>query len=138
VVLENVIGGEKRKESATSVSKFSRGFTMALVHAALQLRRGHADQALRTLEPVKPYELGFHACLLPMHVRATAYLQLRSGRKAAAEFQGVLDHRGVRPLASRRELSQLGLARAYAMQGDMTGAPCSVPGLLYPLEGCRS
>ena len=33
-----------------------------LVHAALQLRRGHADQALRTLEPVKPYELGFHAC----------------------------------------------------------------------------
>jgi hypothetical protein len=28
VVLENVIGGEERKESATSVSKFSWGFTM--------------------------------------------------------------------------------------------------------------
>jgi len=57
-----------------------------------------------------------------MYFRATAYLQLRSEQKAAAEFQAVLDHRGVRPLASRWELSQLGLARAYAMQGDMTEA----------------
>ncbi len=81
-----------------------------LVLAASQLGRGQTDQALRSLEPVKPYEFGGRAELLPNYLRATAYLQQRRAKEAAAEFRTVLDHRGVAPMAATWEMSQLGLA----------------------------
>jgi eukaryotic-like serine/threonine-protein kinase len=93
-----------------------------LVLAASQLGRGQADQALRSLEPVKPYEFGTHADLFPNYLRAMAYLQLRRANEAATEFRAVLDHRGVAPMAATWEMSQLGLARAYALLGDMARA----------------
>jgi tetratricopeptide (TPR) repeat protein len=93
-----------------------------LVLAASQLWNGKAELALRTLEPVKSYEFGTHAGLLPTYLRATAYLQLRRADEATSEFQAVLDHRGVAPMEITWELSQLGLARAYVMQGDTANA----------------
>jgi eukaryotic-like serine/threonine-protein kinase len=89
-----------------------------LVLAASELGSGQADQALHSLEPVQPYEFGTHADLLPNYLRASAYLQLRKAGEAATEFRRVLDHRGVAPMATMWELSNLGLARAYALQGD--------------------
>jgi hypothetical protein len=44
------------------------------------------------------------------------------GAKAAAEFQKVLDHRGVESVSPFYPLSQLGLARALALQGDAAKA----------------
>ncbi len=93
-----------------------------LVQAASQLGRGQADQVLSSLEPVKPYEFGTHSELLPNYLRAMAYLQLRRAEEATTEFRAVLDHRGVDPMAPAWELSQVGLARAYAMQGDTAKA----------------
>jgi tetratricopeptide (TPR) repeat protein/predicted Ser/Thr protein kinase len=93
-----------------------------LVLAASQLGRGQADQTLRSLEPVKPYEFGSRAELLPNYLRATAYLQQRRAKEAAAEFRTVLDHRGIAPMAATWEMSQLGLGRAYALQGDTAKA----------------
>jgi serine/threonine protein kinase/tetratricopeptide (TPR) repeat protein len=90
-----------------------------LVLGASQLESGEADRALRTLEPIKPYEFGWYAVgLLPNYLRAMAYLKLQRPADAVAEFQLVLDHRGVAPLSTTWELSGLGLARAYAMMGD--------------------
>ena len=89
-----------------------------LVQAASQLRSGLADQALRSLEPVKVYEFGTRAGLFPNYLRATAYLKLQKPAEAGTEFKAVLDHRGVSPLSTIWALSQLGLARAYALQGD--------------------
>lgn len=51
-----------------------------------------------------------------------AFLQLRKANEAAAEFNAVLDHRSVAPMAPLWELSRLGLARAYRMQGDIIKA----------------
>jgi hypothetical protein len=48
-----------------------------VVPAAIQLESGHADEVLRTLEPVKPYEFGTRAFFFPNYLRAMAYLQLR-------------------------------------------------------------
>jgi eukaryotic-like serine/threonine-protein kinase len=98
------------------------GIDVPLVLAASQLGSGQADQALRNLETVRPYEFGTHAELFPNYVRAMAYLQLRRAKEATAEFQAVLDHRGVAPMATTWQMSQLGLARAYAMQGDTVKA----------------
>jgi len=93
-----------------------------LVLAATQLGGGQADQALRSLEPVKPYEFGTHAGLLPNYLRAMAYLHLRRAEEAATEFRGVLDHRGVAPMAAMWEMSHLGLAHARVLQGDAAKA----------------
>jgi Tfp pilus assembly protein PilF len=56
--------------------------------------------------------------LFPAYVRGQAYLRAKNGDAAAAEFQKILNHRGIIvnfPLAS---LAHLGLARAYALAGD--------------------
>jgi eukaryotic-like serine/threonine-protein kinase len=97
---------------------FLNGVDVPVVLAASQLSNGQAEAALRTLDQVKPYEFGWHSGLLPNYLRATAYLKLQKPAEAAAEFRAVLDHRGVSPLSTIWELSQLGLARAYSLKGD--------------------
>ena len=101
---------------------FLNGVDVPVVLAASQLSSGQADAALHTLDPVKPYEFGLEAGLLPNYFRAMAYLRLRRSEEAAAEFRAILDHRGVSPLGPTWVLSQLGLARAYAMSGDTAKA----------------
>jgi serine/threonine protein kinase len=89
-----------------------------LTLAASQLSLGQADAALRTLDRVKPFEFGSVAEYLPNYIRALAYLRLRRPDDAAGEFSAILAHRGVSPLGPILIVSQLGLARAYALQGD--------------------
>jgi ATP/maltotriose-dependent transcriptional regulator MalT len=57
-----------------------------------------------------------------VYVRGEAYLVAKRGAEAAAEFQKILAHRGIvvnEPIAAT---ARLGLARAYAMQGDSAKA----------------
>ena len=61
-------------------------------------------------------------CCTPVYVRGQAYLLLHQGSVAAAEFQKFLDHRGVVVNCPLGALARLGLARAYAMQGDAAKA----------------
>ena len=60
--------------------------------------------------------------MYPAYVRGLAYLQARNAAGAVGEFQKVLDHPGVTLNFSVGPLSRLGLARAYAMQGDSAKA----------------
>jgi hypothetical protein len=55
-------------------------------------------------------------------VRGQAYLRLKSGSEAAAEFRKILDHRGEVPLSTLYPLAHLGLARASALAGDVSGS----------------
>jgi len=55
-------------------------------------------------------------------VRGAAYLAGHRGSEAAAEFQKILDYRGVAGNEPLGALAHLGLARAYAMQGDTAKA----------------
>jgi Tfp pilus assembly protein PilF len=118
--------GQKRQAQET-VDRLARenpldallnGADIPMALAASQLQAGLADTAVRILDQVKPYEFGAHAAFTPNYLRATAYLQLRKPEQATAEFKAVLDHRGVAALSPIWVLSQLGLARAYAMSGD--------------------
>jgi eukaryotic-like serine/threonine-protein kinase len=57
--------------------------------------------------------------LYPAYVRGQAYLEAQQGREAAAEFQKVLDHRGIvlaDPIGALAPTLQLG--RAYVLSGD--------------------
>ena len=45
-------------------------------------------------------------------------MNAQQGSAAAAEFQKILDHRGLLWNCATGALARLGLARAYALQGD--------------------
>jgi hypothetical protein len=47
-----------------------------------------------------------------------AFLDLRDGSKALAEYQKITDHRGLSPMSPLFSLARLGMARAFALQGD--------------------
>jgi Tfp pilus assembly protein PilF len=68
------------------------------------------------LQPALQYELGEAAGLTPAYERGEAYLQMHDGKKAAEEFQKIVDHPGID--AFDFPLANFGLARAYALEGD--------------------
>ena len=55
-------------------------------------------------------------------VRGWANLEGKSGSDAAAEFQKVIDHRGIDLFSPLHPLAHLGLGRAYALKGDLAKA----------------
>jgi eukaryotic-like serine/threonine-protein kinase len=87
------------------------------LHAQLALTRKDASKAVEALQGAAPYELGMTVGLHPIYVRGQAYLAAHEGSKAAGEFQKIIDHR-VLVLNPTGALAQLGLARAYGLQGD--------------------
>jgi tetratricopeptide (TPR) repeat protein/tRNA A-37 threonylcarbamoyl transferase component Bud32 len=89
--------------------------------AALELNRDNPAKAIELLQSATQYELGeggVGSGFLPNYVRGEAYLRAKQGKEAAAEFQKILDHRGVDPLSPFYPLAHLGLARAAALSGD--------------------
>jgi Tfp pilus assembly protein PilF len=58
----------------------------------------------------------------PCTVRGEAYLAGHQGPAAAAEFQKILDHRGLVRNCPTAALAHLGLARAYALEKDTAKA----------------
>ena len=93
-----------------------------MVRAGVELRRRRPVRAIEHLRAAAPYELGFVAALGPVYLRAQAYLMQGSGPQAAAEFQRILDHRGVDPFSPLYAVAPLGLARARAMAGETAGS----------------
>jgi hypothetical protein len=74
-----------------------------VLRALLALSRREPSQAIELLESAAPYELGtprsnlqgLFGALYPVYVRGEAYLAARQGTEAIAEFQKILDHRGI-------------------------------------------
>src|SRR6266498_459376 len=89
-----------------------------LIRAEIERTRGNSAAAIQLLEPTRRYDLGLVANFWNNHFRGLAYLQERKGSEAAAEFQKILDNRGVDPYSLLHPLAHLGLARAAAMNGD--------------------
>jgi tetratricopeptide (TPR) repeat protein len=89
-----------------------------VIRAAIQLNRNSPAEAVQLLEPAKRYEAA--AEFWPQYLRGLAYLKLKSGNEAAAEFQKILDNRGQAPLSALYSLAHLGLARAAALTSDVS------------------
>ena len=99
------------------------------LRAKLAVSKGNASEALETLRAALPYELGRTTyssygwtALYPVYVRGEAYLAAHQGKEAAAEFQKILDHRGIVLNEPIGALANLQLGRAYAVQGDAAKA----------------
>jgi len=93
--------------------------SIPVVRAIIEIQHNNPTRAITLLEAASPYDLANYG---PMYVRGKAYLQAREGEKAAAEYQKILDHRGIDPLSAVYALARLGLGRAYALQGETAKA----------------
>ncbi len=88
---------------------------LPVIRSIIERQRGNAVKAVDLLAPATQYEQGELGVPYP---RAQAYLAAREHAKAAAEFEKLIGHRGWFGWGVFAPLAQLGLARAYAMQGD--------------------
>jgi hypothetical protein len=107
-------------------------FTYApVLHALAALGRGKPADGVERLEIARPYELaanglsfngnylgGLHSAF----VRGEAFIGAHRYAEAAAEFQKILDHRGIVALDPIGALAHLQLGRVFALSGDKTKA----------------
>jgi serine/threonine protein kinase/tetratricopeptide (TPR) repeat protein len=93
-----------------------------VVQALVEMDRKTPDKAIPALQAATPYEFGNNQGMFPIYIRGLAYLQSKRGAEAAAEFQKIVDHRGIAPTAPEHSLAKLGLGRARTMTGDTAKA----------------
>jgi tetratricopeptide (TPR) repeat protein len=97
------------------------------IRAMIELQRGQPAKAVELLASASPYERAYPEAV---YVRGLAYLRLRKGAEAAAEFSKILDHKGTSWGSTWRfpywgqyySISYLGLARGFALAGDTAKA----------------
>jgi serine/threonine protein kinase/tetratricopeptide (TPR) repeat protein len=89
------------------------------VEAAIAIKQGKPSAALAPLQAAAPFEPGDIGATF---YRGLAYLSMKSGKEAAAEFRKVLDRKTINPASPLHAISRLQLARALALSGDTDGA----------------
>ena len=97
------------------------------IRAAIELQRDQPAKAVELLASASPYERAYPEAV---YLRGLAYLRLRKGAEAAAEFRKILDHKGANWGSTWRypnwglyySISYLGLARGSALAGDTANA----------------
>jgi len=110
-------------------------YWLPTIQAGVALGRKDPNRTIELLKEANTVELGepmssLTAFLCPVYVRGEAYLMLRDGKRASAEFQKFIDHRGVVMNFPWGALARLGLARAYTLQGDPAKAKAAYQNFL--------
>ena len=99
-------------------------YWLPTIRASIELCRNHPDKAVELLQASSAYELGAPSLIVgtfyPVYVRGLAYLLAHRGDEAAAEFNKIIEHRGIAFNFPLGALAHLGVARAYAVSGDTT------------------
>ena len=95
-------------------------YWLPTIGAAVALERKDPNRAVELLKAMGSIELGVgnsgvNVFLCPVYLRGEAYLMLRDGKAAAAEFQKFIDHYGLLTNFPWGALARLGLARAYTL-----------------------
>ena len=105
-------------------STFVQFYYLPAVRAAIALHQGKPEEAIESLRAGASYELAVNEvssvapAMIPVYIRGEAYLSAHQGAQAAVEFQKILDHPGLIFNFTIGALANLGLGRAYALQGD--------------------
>jgi tetratricopeptide (TPR) repeat protein len=113
---------EKRFPEDTSV----QSSYLPVLRALLAVNRREPSRAIELLQVSVPYELGVPYSwfsgtfgeLYPIYVRGEAFLAAHQGAEAVAEFQKILDHRGLTASDPIGALAHLQLGRAFVLSGD--------------------
>ena len=107
----------------------------ALIHAiyvpvkqaTVALNSGDAKKALELMKLALSYD---KATTISLYIRGMAYLKAGDGADAAAEFQKILALSNYAPTDILMPFARLGLARAYALQGDTAKAKSAYQDIL--------
>jgi eukaryotic-like serine/threonine-protein kinase len=102
-------------------------YWLPTINAAIQLQANNPPTALMELETAAPYELGVPrpmgtGTLYPAYLRGQAYLLAKNGSAAVAEFEKLLNHRGIVLNFPTGALAHLQVGRAYALASDTAKA----------------
>jgi eukaryotic-like serine/threonine-protein kinase len=87
---------------------------LPLIRSIIERQRGNAGKAADLLAEAETYNYSLDV----NYQRAQAYLAAGDPAKAVAELEKLLSQRGAGWWQVYAPLAQLGLGRAYAMQGD--------------------
>jgi hypothetical protein len=102
-------------------------YWLPTINAAIQLQANNSSAAVMDLETAAPYELGDPppmqtGMLYPAYLRGQAYLLAKNGSAAVAEFEKLLNHRGIVLNFPTGALAHLQVGRAYALASDTAKA----------------
>jgi eukaryotic-like serine/threonine-protein kinase len=105
----------------------SNAVELPAIRAAIELKGDQPAKAVELLASASPYERAYPEVA---YLRGLAYLRLKDGADAAAEFRKILDHKGVNWGGTWQHpnwgqfysLSYLGMARGFALAGDTAKA----------------
>jgi len=105
---------------------FARLTYVPVLRALSSLNRGRPTESIEQLQTALPYELAVNGLdvllylggLHSAYVRGEAFLAAQRYAEAAAEFQKIINHRGIVGLDPIGALAELQLGRAYAASGD--------------------
>ena len=121
----DVAAGESLAEQLNQnypVDTFAQRYWLPAIRSAVALQRHDAARAAALLDAADDIELANPTALSPamtaVYLHGCAYLALHDGNRAAAEFHKYLDLYGKVRNSPWGALARLGLARAYALQGD--------------------
>ena len=124
--------GERAKNQVNDLEKqfpedtFVRFSYLPVMRGLMELKRGEASRAIEALQSAAADEtavpgialFAFLGSLYPAYVRGEAYLALDKGAEAAAEFEKLLNHRGVVLADPVGAMARVQLGRALAMAGQ--------------------
>ena len=92
---------------------FQQKVLLPVTHSAIQRARRNPRDTVDLLSPVTQFPN-----VVVFYNRARAYMAAGDQTKAAADFKTIIDNPGWPDWELFKPLSQLGLAQAYAKQGD--------------------
>ncbi len=121
---ENLANEMRRRYPENLIMRRQR---IPTIQALVALDRNHVATAIEVLDsiPIEVWESTPYNKIddfLPVYVRGEAYLAAHRGAEARAEFQKILDNRGIIVNQPIGALAHLQIGRAYAMQGDVAKA----------------
>jgi len=122
---QTLVDDFKKRFPEDTVAQFNQ---IPTIEGQIALAHRDSSKALELLQSSSRYELGQIGAagatptLYPAWVRAEAYRMAGQGAEAAREYQKILDHRGAVTNEIIGALAHLGIARAYALQGDTAKA----------------
>lgn len=119
---------EAEKLAAETSRLYPNGTIWNAVHlpeiqAMIAIQRGESFQAIDLLASASPYERAYPDAV---YVRGLAYLQMKRGAEAVAQFRKIIEHKGANWANDWRHpdwgqyyaVSFLGMARGYALAGE--------------------
>ena len=122
---------------------FAKFTYVPVLRALSALERGKPTDSVERLQIALPYELAVnglnfnHFYLGGLHsayVRGEALVAAHRYAEAAAEFQKILDHRGIVGADPIGALAHLQLGRAFVLSGDTDQGEGCLPGFPHALE----